>query len=164
LIRAQLILYISFKNTTFSDIPNHLTFNMSAARLLARAARASTRVTPIASYTRPAAASFARSFSATTKLREPPVDELIRATQVPHSSYAAGKVERQTLVVGEGEQEASLEQTPDKVVPLTRALYNQMPPQLQKMTLMDKVVVITGYDLPPFLNFRISRSSLTNFH
>ena len=44
------------------------------------------------------------------------------------------------------------EQVTDKVVPLTRAIYNQMPYQLQKMTLMDKVVVITGYDVSSFLN------------
>jgi hypothetical protein len=33
----------------------------------------------------------------------------------------------------------------EKVTPLTRAIYDKMPHAMQKMTLMDKVVVITGY-------------------
>jgi hypothetical protein len=115
------------------------------SRSLFRAARASTRITPAASFAKPASASFARAFSASTKLREP-VDELVIASEVPHTSYEAGKVQRQTIVVGEGAEGASVEQIEkaEKVVPLSRAVYNQMPPHMQKMTLMDKVVVVTG--------------------
>jgi hypothetical protein len=124
---------------------------MFSSRAVVRAVRASTRVHPTTSFTKPAVASIARSFSAGTKLREP-VDALVHATEVPHTSYESGKVQRQTIVVGEGEHGASAEQV-EKVVPLTRAVYNQMPPHLQKMTLMDKVVVVTGYvslTLPTF--------------
>lgn len=113
---------------------------MSAARFVARAARASTRarVAPAAHFT---TTSFARAFSASTKLWEP-ADELVSASEIPHSSYKAGKVQRSTIVVREGE--GALAEQVDKVIPLTRAVYNQMPPHMQKMTLMDKVVVVTG--------------------
>ena len=111
------------------------------ARSVARAARASTRITPAASFAKPAVASIARSFSSSIKLREP-VDELIIAREIPHASYEAGKVQRSTIVVGESEELAT--GAVEKVVPLSRAVYNQMPPHMQKMTLMDKVVVVTG--------------------
>jgi hypothetical protein len=128
-------------NRLFSHASKIISFKMFA-RSVVRAARASARVTPAASFTKPAVASIARSFSASTKLREP-VDELVVAREVPHTSYEAGKVQRSTIVVGEGEQLAS--EAVGKVTPLSRAVYNQMPPHMQKMTLMDKVVVVTGY-------------------
>jgi hypothetical protein len=68
-------------------------------------------------------------------LREP-VDKLIKRSEFPHKIFVDGKVESKTVVV----QGA----TPQKLTPLTREIYNQMTPQMQKMTLMDKVVVITG--------------------
>ena len=120
---------------------------MSAARFVVRGARAATRVTTSSAFTKPAVVSIARSFSASTKVRNA-ADALVQATEVSHSSYAAGKVERQTISVTESEQGAAVEPMSEKVVPLTRAMYNQMPPQLQKMTLMDKVVVVTGYVSP----------------
>ena len=117
---------------------------MSASRLVARAARASTRIPPTASFTKPAMVSIARSFSAGIKLRN--ADPLLQATEVPVSTYEAGNVQRTTIPVTEGElgDNAAVEENPDKVVPLTRAVFNQMPPHMQKMTLMDKVVVVTG--------------------
>ena len=111
------------------------------SRSVVRAARVSARVSTVNSFSKPAVTSIARAFSATTKAREP-VDELVIAREVPHTSYEAGKVQRSTIVVGEAEDAVA---KVEKVVPLTRAIYNQMPPQLQKATLMDKVVVITGY-------------------
>ncbi|KAG0645862.1 D-arabinitol 2-dehydrogenase [Hyphodiscus hymeniophilus] len=118
---------------------------MSVSRFVARAARASTRITPVSSFTKPAVVSIARSFSSNNnKLSN--ADPLVVATEVPISSYEGGKVQRNTIAVTEVEQahEVAVEEVPEKVVPLTRALYNQMPPHMQKMTLMDKVVVVTG--------------------
>jgi hypothetical protein len=134
---------------------------MSAGRLIVRGARAAARVTTVSSFTKPAVSSIARSFSATAKVRNA-ADALVQATEVAHSSYTAGKVERQTIPVTEGEQEAVVEPVPEKVVPLTRATYNQMPPQLQKMTLMDKVVIVTGYVSSTSFTFAF-KGALANF-
>jgi hypothetical protein len=40
--------------------------------------------------------------------------------------------------------EGSTEIEEDKVYPLSRAAYERMPPTMQKMTVMGKVVIITG--------------------
>jgi hypothetical protein len=79
------------------------------------------------------------SFSIAARFREP-VDELIAAKQVPLASYDKGSVQRSSITVGEGAEKQEKE-----IIPLTRAVYNSMTPSMQKMTLMDKVVVVTGY-------------------
>ncbi|CAL3969619.1 unnamed protein product, partial [Diplocarpon coronariae] len=54
-----------------------------------------------------------------------------------HASYAAGSVERSTIAV---DQSSILE----KAGPLSKTTFNSLPPTMQKYSLMDKVVVITG--------------------
>ena len=123
---------------------------MSAARHLSRAARASTRVSLVTTFTKPAVRSFARSISCTTK--SPNADPLVVASEIPHSIFSDGKVQTKTIVVRESaEQETLIEEVKDTVTPLTRAVYNQMPCHMQKMTLMDKVIVVTGYVLTTLL-------------
>ncbi len=97
------------------------------SRSVARAAR-TTRVAP--TFTR-----VARPFTAGARLNEP-APEVVAATEVKHSSYADGSVERSTIVV---DQSAI-----DKAGPLSKATFNSLPPTMQKYSLMDKVVVITG--------------------
>ncbi len=42
------------------------------------------------------------------------------------------------------EIKASVEEQERKITPLTREMYDKLPKALQKATVMDKVVVITG--------------------
>ena len=80
------------------------------------------------------------SFATGTKLRNA---EVIAATEIPRTSYKSGSAEYGTIQVGEN---ASIvpPATAEKVVPLTKPAYKSMTPMMQKMTLMDKVVVVTG--------------------
>lgn len=108
--------------------------------MLARSVlRASTRVAPSMS-------KIARA-SLTTGGKQR-ADPFIPQAQIPTSSYNGGEVQRSTLTVGNGGSgsgsgfEAAEEA--EHVTPLSRELYNSMPRNMQKMTLMDKVVVVTG--------------------
>ncbi|PVH78456.1 short chain dehydrogenase reductase [Cadophora sp. DSE1049] len=76
-----------------------------------------------------------RPITVSARLNEP-APEIVAATEVKHSSYADGSVERSTIVV---DQSAI-----DKSGPLSKATYQSLPPTMQKMSLMDKVVVVTG--------------------
>ena len=69
-------------------------------------------------------------------------DPLIPQSEVPLSSYADGAVQRTTVTVGSSAEAAVPEA--EKVTPLSRAVYNTLPVNMQKMTLMDKVVIVTG--------------------
>ena len=118
----------------------------ASARFVARVARTSIRapVTPATSFThRAATTSIARSFSSSNKLFKP-VDEFVNASEIPKTIYEAGKLQRSTIVVGGGEELVAVSEPIKKVVPLTRAVYDQMSPHMQKMTLMGKVIVVTG--------------------
>lgn len=111
---------------------------------------------------------FARSALRVSARAVPSVSKVARATfattgtklhadgfkpqrEVPVSSYAGGEVQRSTIPV----TSSSSPPVGDAVTPLTRELYNSMPKNMQKMTLMDKVVVVTGYVLPNFLALRL---------
>lgn len=88
----------------------------------------------------PSVAKVARvSITTSSKLR---ADPFVPQDQIPTSSYAGGEVQRSTLTVGGIGNEAPT--TADRVVPLSQEVYNTLPRNMQKMTLMDKVVVITG--------------------
>lgn len=76
--------------------------------------------------------------------REP---EYVAEREVPTSSYAGGEVQHSTLKIREDAQQSA---AGDRVIPLTKAVYNSLPPNLQKMTLFGKVVIVTGY-APPIL-------------
>lgn len=79
------------------------------------------------------------TFITSTKVH---ADPLVPQSTVPLSSYAGGEVQRTTLEVGG--QSAVPEVAEDAVVPLSAQAYNAMTPSMRKMTLMGKVVVITG--------------------
>ena len=101
--------------------------------------RASSRVA-----TRPVAFKVARA--SITSTARAGADAFTPQGQIPTSSYVGGEVKRASLrVTGaiEGVEEA------ERVLPLSREVYESMPRNLQKMTLMDKVVVVTGYVIAP---------------
>lgn len=106
--------------------------------MLARSVlRASTRVAVTPSMSRIARA----SITTAAKLG---ADPFTPQTQVPTSTYTGGEVQRSTLKVsGNGIGLESTEEI-ERVTPLSREIYNNMPRNMQKMTLMDKVVIVTG--------------------
>ena len=79
------------------------------------------------------------SFVTGAKLRNA---EVISASEIPHASYKSGSVKRNTIPVGENTVDPPIE--PKPVTPLNHAAFKAMTPTMQKMTLMDKVVVVTG--------------------
>ena len=85
------------------------------------------------------------SFSVGAKKDYEPINE----KEIPRSTYAPGStVQRSTINVEESAKSVSGDSTvavPEKVVPLTRGVFDMMPRQMQKLTLMDKVVIVTGY-------------------
>lgn len=69
--------------------------------------------------------------------------EPVAEKQIPHSTYAPGAtVERSTINVDGRPVPAP--QVADKLVPLTKVSFEQMTPMMQKMTLMGKIVIVTG--------------------
>lgn len=111
-------------------------------RSVIRAATTAARATPIAQQAVPLVTKVVplvtkatrASFTSGAKLREPV--EIISEREVPTSSYAGGEAQHSTIKVKD-----------EVVVPLTREIYDRMTPSMQKMTLMDKVVMVTGYAL-----------------
>jgi len=83
------------------------------------------------------------TFSAAATLR----NETIAAKKVQTSVYDHGSVKRSTITVGD---EIPAEEIAERVVPLTKAVFDKMTPSMQKMTVMGKVVVVTGY-VPQFI-------------
>lgn len=98
----------------------------------------SRQVVRAARVSRVAAPSFAKvpraSFTAGARLREP-VPENVAASEVSAATYTDGHLERATIKV---------DQTHETHGPLSKSLYSQLPRTMQSMTLMDKVVVVTG--------------------
>ncbi|KAE8445101.1 hypothetical protein EG329_013703 [Mollisiaceae sp. DMI_Dod_QoI] len=98
------------------------------SRQIVRAARASRVAAPSAIKVQRAA------FTAGARLREP-VPDVVAATEVGAATYTDGHIERTTIKV---------DQTSMDGAPLNKAMYQQLPRTMQRMTLMDKVVVVTG--------------------
>ncbi|EKD13919.1 uncharacterized protein L3040_005469 [Drepanopeziza brunnea f. sp. 'multigermtubi'] len=97
------------------------------SRSVTRAAR-NVRVAPVV-------ARSVRPFTNSVRQSEP-VPEVVAATEVKHSSYAAGSVERSTIKVDQSAVESS--------GPLNHTTYSSLPPTMQKYALVNKVVVVTG--------------------
>lgn len=79
--------------------------------------------------------------------------DVVRETEVPVSVYApdskgAGGSTSDHFSIPVNRENAKPQpieaQEPDDVVPLTSKVYNQMPPMMQKMCIMNKVVIVTG--------------------
>lgn len=100
--------------------------------------RAAKAATPIAS--RAARA----SFTVSAKLRDTP--ELTPAKEIPTTSYADGSVEQSTIVVDQKAQGGVRHSSGHghKIGALSKSTYRQLTPTMQKMSLMDKIVVVTG--------------------
>jgi hypothetical protein len=98
------------------------------SRQVVRAARASRFVAPTATRVNRAA------FTAGTRLREP-VSDVVAAGEVSAATYTDGHIERSTI---------KIDQTGIEGAPLNKAVFNQLPRTMQKLSLMDKVVVVTG--------------------
>jgi hypothetical protein len=93
----------------------------------------------------------ARSISTSSELKK---REIISEKEIPNSSYTADG--KGTLSGSGAAQHSTIPVRPDptinvpgeadaeKVVPLTKAVHSKMTPTMQKMTVMDKVVIITG--------------------
>ena len=105
------------------------------ARSVIRASTRAARFTPAVANKVPRA-----TFVAISK--KSGADPLIPQSEVSLSSYADGEVQRTTVTVG-GHAEAAAPEV-EKVTPLSRAVYDTLPVNMQKMTLMDKVVIVTG--------------------
>jgi hypothetical protein len=103
------------------------------------ALRAAKAATPIAS--RAARA----SFTVSSKLRD--THEITPAKEIPTTSYADGSVEQSTIVVdqkAQGGVSGVRHSSGHKIGALSKSTYKQLTPTMQKMSLMDKVVVVTG--------------------
>ena len=72
--------------------------------------------------------------------------EPIAEKEIPRTTYAPGsEVQRTTIPVDPNAAPAApTPSSPEKVVPLTKATFDKMSPMMQKMTLMNKVVIVTG--------------------
>jgi hypothetical protein len=108
------------------------------ARPAFRAARAATPVVSRAARA---------SFTVSAKLRDTP--EITPAKEIPTTSYADGSVEQSTIVVDQKAQGgvSGVRQNSGhghKIGHLSKSTYKHLTPTMQKMSLMDKVVVVTG--------------------
>lgn len=129
----------------------------SAVRLTSRMAA----MTRPAVATRPTALAFAqRAFlSGSTAPRK---SEVIKETEIPMSVYSpdskgvasSNTGDHLSIPVQRGPpvSEPAAEEANEKLTPLTEEVYAKMPATLQKMTVMGKVIIITGYvlDLLPY--------------
>ncbi|KAF4637197.1 hypothetical protein G7Y89_g869 [Cudoniella acicularis] len=98
-------------------------FSRTALRTTARVARAAGGPSKVAR----------AAFTASSKLRV----EVISEKAVKNVTYSDGEAQRSTLIVGESSNV-------NRVVPLSKEVYKSMTPSMQKMTIMDKVVIVTG--------------------
>jgi hypothetical protein len=100
------------------------------SRSVVRAARAGRVATP--SVTRVSRA----GISASARLQDP-VSDRVAATEVPTTSYTDGTIQKNTISVDQTITEGG--------AVLTKAAYSQLPKTMKNLSLMDKVVVVTGY-------------------
>ena len=102
------------------------------ARSVVRAARAGKVAAP--KFTTVPRATFTQA----TRLSEP-TSEVVAATEVPSTSYVDGHIQRSSISV---DQSATSMETSAAV--LNKATYSQLPKTMKSLSLMDKVVVVTG--------------------
>ena len=71
--------------------------------------------------------------------------EVIAEKQIPVAHYENETPKRTTIPVRDDpDVEVPVPREPKTVKPLTKEMYNQLPKALQKLTVMDKVIIITG--------------------
>jgi hypothetical protein len=90
-----------------------------------------------------------RAFTTTPKAND---YEVISEKEIPATQYKPGSgAQRVTIPVEESHSApAAKEAAVDVVTPLTESAFKGMSPTMQKMSLMGKVVVVTGYVHSPF--------------
>lgn len=116
---------------------------MAASRTAMRFAR----IAPRAAFRTQAA----RPFSISSRLFK---SDVVREKEIPVSVYApdakgTGQSDHFSIPVREHDSRPPTETpTPapenDDVVPLTRKTFDSMPPMMQKLSVMDKTIIITG--------------------
>jgi hypothetical protein len=99
----------------------------------------------VRSASRAAAPSFTKTTRANFSVGAKRMQEVVAERKIPTSSYVGGTAQRSTIAVGD--EHVVSTPTVEKVTPLTQAVFNSMTPSMQKMTIMGKVVVVTGYVL-----------------
>lgn len=71
--------------------------------------------------------------------------EVIAEKHIPVAEYVNNSPKRSSIPVRDDpEVEVPLPEEPKTVKPLTREMYEKLPKALQKLTVMDKVIIITG--------------------
>lgn len=71
--------------------------------------------------------------------------EVIAEKQIPVAEYVNNSPKRSSIPVRDDpDVEVPLPEQPKSVKPLTREMYEKLPKALQKLTVMDKVIIITG--------------------
>lgn len=71
--------------------------------------------------------------------------EVIAEKQIPVAEYVNNSPKRSSIPVRDDpDVEVPLPEVPKTVKPLTREMYEKLPKALQKLTVMDKVIIITG--------------------
>lgn len=109
---------------------------------IARASRTAIRPSTTTSFTKPLSIS-ARLLSESSAPKSK--REIIAEKNVPVAEYTNHNAKRTTIPVRDDpEIEVPVETEPKIVKPLTREMYEKLPKALQKLTVMDKVVIITG--------------------
>jgi len=72
------------------------------------------------------------------------VPEIVAEREVPTTSYSGGEARHSTLKIRDEDKASAARSSEERVVPLTRDIYERMTPSMQKMTLFGKVVIVTG--------------------
>jgi hypothetical protein len=79
------------------------------------------------------------AFSAGTQLRKA---DFVGEKEVPVVTYSRGEAQRSTFKIDQAQ--AKKTNAADAVTPLSQEVYDGMTPSLQKMTIKDKTVIVTG--------------------
>ena len=94
-----------------------------------------------------AASSMAMTSRFSTSAVRPKAPEVVAEREVPTTSYSRGEAHHSTLKIRDEEKVAATKPAEERVMPLTKDIYERMTPSMQRMTLFGKVVVVTGYVL-----------------
>lgn len=135
--------WLTFTSTLFPTEPHTHIIDKMFSRSVVRAAGKATRSAHASRVATPTLATMSRNFSIGAKRDYEPINE----KEIPRSTYEPGSTVQRTTINVE-EAKATPSEAPaanvEKVVPLSRANFDKMTPMMQKMTLMDKIVIITG--------------------
>jgi hypothetical protein len=92
-----------------------------------------------------AASSVVMTSRFSTSVMRSKAPEVVAEREVPTTSYSGGEAHHSTLKIRDEDKSSAARPSEERVVPLTRDIYERMTPSMQKMTLFGKVVIVTGY-------------------